>query len=180
MSGSGRRTTWPSSAPRGPGWESAPRRAGIPILVSGYVPEPAALLEALNGAGAFVAADDYAAVGRRVVRATGGSPAAGGPWAELCDRYWAAPPCPTRSADPAARASYLVDLAERSGARGVLLHLVKFCEPELFDVPAIRRAFSARGLPVLLVEGELEAELSAQVVTRIEAFVELLSAGRAA
>ena len=54
------------------------------------------------------------------------------------------------------------------------MHVPKFCEPELFDVPAIRRTFAALGLPVLVLEGELERELSAQAVTRIEAFVEML------
>ncbi len=157
-----------------------PAGLGVPVLVSGYVPEPLATLEALNRAGAYVAADDYAAVGRRVVRETGERGASGDPWQRLVDRTFAAPPCPTRSAEPGARVRHLEALAERSGARGVLLHLVKFCEPELFDVPAIRKAFAARGLPVLVVEGELERELSAQVVTRIEAFVEMLSAGRAA
>jgi benzoyl-CoA reductase/2-hydroxyglutaryl-CoA dehydratase subunit BcrC/BadD/HgdB len=160
------------------GESSAP--PGIPILVSGYVPEPPGLLEALNRAGAFVAADDYAAVGRRAVRPPGATPQGEDPWARLCERYWAAPPCPTRSADPGARARHLIGLAERSGARGVLLHLVKFCEPELFDVPMIRKTLAARGLPVLVVEGELEAQLPAQLLTRIEAFVEMLSAGRPA
>ncbi|HUL59656.1 MAG TPA: 2-hydroxyacyl-CoA dehydratase family protein [Anaeromyxobacteraceae bacterium] len=159
-----------------------PAVQGVPILVSGYVPEPPAILEALGAVGAYVAADDYAAVGRRVVRP--GAPGSAGPeedpWDRLVARCWAAPPCPTRSADPGARAAHLVALAERSGARGVLLHVVKFCEPELFDVPAIRQAFAARGTPVLVLEGELEAELSAQAVTRIEAFVELVSAREAA
>ncbi len=154
-------------------------QAGVPLLVSGYVPEPAAILEVLEAAGAHVAADDYAAVGRRVVRAP---PDLAGrdPWAALVDRHLAAPPCPTRSADQGARVRHLEALLERSGARGVLLHLVKFCEPELFDVPAIRSAFARRGVPVLVIEGELEAALPAQAVTRIEAFVEMLSAGRAA
>ncbi|HEX5634877.1 MAG TPA: 2-hydroxyacyl-CoA dehydratase family protein, partial [Gemmatimonadales bacterium] len=98
----------------------------------------------------------------------------------LVERHLAAPPCPTRAADQGARICHLEGLLERSGARGVLLHLVKFCEPELFDVPAIRAAFARRGVPVLVIEGELEAALPAQVVTRVEAFVELLSAGRAA
>jgi len=153
---------------------------GVPVLVSGYVPEPLATLEALNRAGAYVAADDYAAVGRRVVRARATAGAPDDPWALLVERYFAAPPCPTRSADEGSRVRHLEALADRSGARGALLHVQKFCEPELFDVPAIRRTFAARGLPVLLVEGELESELSAQAVTRIEAFVEMLSAGRAA
>jgi benzoyl-CoA reductase/2-hydroxyglutaryl-CoA dehydratase subunit BcrC/BadD/HgdB len=96
------------------------------------------------------------------------------------DRYWAAPPCPTRSADQDARMRHLEGLLERSGARGVLVHVVKFCEPELFDVPAIRRTFSARGIPVLHLEGELERQLSGQAVTRIEAFAEMLASARGA
>ncbi|HEX9049923.1 MAG TPA: 2-hydroxyacyl-CoA dehydratase family protein [Anaeromyxobacter sp.] len=146
----------------------------VPILVTGYVPEPIATLETLNGAGAFVAADDYAAIGRRVVR--GGDGPIADPWEALLDRDAAAPPCPTRATDQAARMRHLEALAARSGARGVVVHVVKFCEPELFDVPAIRRTFAARGLPILVLEGELERQLSGQTVTRIEAFAELLGA----
>jgi len=149
---------------------------GVPVLVTGYVPEPAALLATLNGAGAYVAADDYAAVGRRVIR-TAPAPAED-PWRWLTDRYFAAPPCPTRAADTATRMSHLTGLAERSGARGVLVHVMKFCEPELFDVPVIRETFAARGLPVLVLEGELEGALSGQAVTRLEAFAELLQGAR--
>jgi benzoyl-CoA reductase/2-hydroxyglutaryl-CoA dehydratase subunit BcrC/BadD/HgdB len=159
--------------------KDGPVMDGVPVLVSGYVPEPVATLEVLNRAGAYVAADDYAAVGRRLVRApAAGASALEDPWPLLVDRYFAAPPCPTRSADQDARLRHLQGLADRSGARGVLLHVVKFCEPELFDVPAIRKAFAARGLPVLVLESELEAELSAQAVTRLEAFVEMLAPGR--
>jgi len=153
------------------------RRPGVPVLVSGYVPEPPSLLQILNDAGAWVAADDFAAVGRRVVR---GAPSAAEPWEALQERYWAAPPCSTRSADPDARVNHLLGMLDRSGARGVILQVIKFCEPELFDVPLLRRAFAARGVPVLYLEGELETELSGQTVTRIEAFVEMLAAGRAA
>jgi benzoyl-CoA reductase/2-hydroxyglutaryl-CoA dehydratase subunit BcrC/BadD/HgdB len=148
------------------------------VLVTGYVPEPVALLEVLNAAGAYVAADDYAAVGRRVVREP--DDPIGDPWDALVARYAAAPPCPTRSADPHARMRHLEGLVARSGARGVVIHVVRSCEPELFDVPAIRRTFAARGVPVLQLEGELERQLPAQAVTRIEAFVELLSTRGAA
>ncbi len=157
---------------------SRPVQRGVPVLVTGYVPEPAALLTTLNEAGVFVAADDYAAVGRRVLRAP--PPPAADPWRTLVDRYFAAPPCPTRGADVAVRMRHLTGLAERSGARGVLVHVLKFCEPELFDVPAIRETFAAGGLPVLVLEGELEGALSGQAVTRLEAFAELLQGARGA
>jgi benzoyl-CoA reductase/2-hydroxyglutaryl-CoA dehydratase subunit BcrC/BadD/HgdB len=157
-------------------------RAAIPVLVTGYFPEPAALLDVLNDAGAFVAADDYAAIGRRVIRDAGPPDApVGDPWQALLDRHAAAPPCPTRAADPAVRLRHLEALLDRSGARGLIVHVVRSCEPELFDVPAIRRLCAGRGVPLLYLEGELEAQLSGQVVTRAEAFAELLqAAGRAA
>ncbi|MGC3999451.1 MAG: 2-hydroxyacyl-CoA dehydratase family protein [Anaeromyxobacter sp.] len=150
-----------------------PRRPGVPVLVTGYVPEPAAFVQVLEEAGARVAADDYAAVGRRVVRAR----TRGAPWERLLERYWAAPPCPTRAATQEARLAHLSALLDRSGARGMIIHTVRSCEPELFDVPALRTLCAGRGLPVLQLETDLEAELPAQAVTRLEAFAELLTSG---
>jgi benzoyl-CoA reductase/2-hydroxyglutaryl-CoA dehydratase subunit BcrC/BadD/HgdB len=155
-----------------------PARPGVPILFTGYVPEPAALFDVLEAAGGYVAGDDYAAIGRRIAPRYSGPRA--DPWKVLVERYASYPPCPTRSADTALRTEHLTQLLDRRGARGVILHLVKFCEPELFDVPALRGAFARRGVPVLQVDTELERELSAQTITRLEAFVEMLSAGRAA
>ncbi len=146
---------------------------GVPLLVTGYVPEPAGVLAALQHAGTFIAADDYAAVGRRVARH---EVKGADPWADLLARMLSLPPCPTRSADQVARMQYLASLATSAGAGGVVIHVQKFCEPELFDVPAIRRTFEARGVPTLTLEGELERELSGQAETRIEAFGELVAA----
>lgn len=152
---------------------SGPRRTGVPVLVTGYVPEPLELLAVLNGAGAWLAADDYAAVGRRVSREGDAPPS--DPWEALAARLLAVPPCPTRATDQGPRMRHLESLLDRSGARGAVIHVVKFCEPELFDVPVIRRTLEARGVPVLQLEGELERNLSGQAVTRVEAFVEMLS-----
>jgi benzoyl-CoA reductase/2-hydroxyglutaryl-CoA dehydratase subunit BcrC/BadD/HgdB len=155
-----------------------PVQRGVPILVSGYVPEPAALLGVLANAGAFIVADDYAAIGRRLSRS--GADVAGDPFAALVARYLAVAPCPTREVAWAERLAYLAALFERSGARGVLVHTQKFCEPELFDVPAIRRAFADRQVPVLALEGDLELTLAGQTETRVEAFVEMVLATRRA
>ncbi len=128
-----------------------PVQTGLPILVTGYVPEPPGILAALQEAGAFVAADDYAAVGRRVPRARSAGPV--DPWARLAERQLAHPPCPTQGGPQGERMEHLLRLASESGARGVLVHLQTFCEPESFDVPAILRACSGRGLPVLVLGG---------------------------
>jgi len=156
------------------GLAPAPVQQGLPLLVSGIVPEPMSVLDALAGAGAWIAADDYAAVGRRVTRHHPTS--LDDPFATLVDLYFAAPPCPTRQSNQTARADRLEQLLDASGALGALLHTVKFCEPELFDLPVLRRRLLERGVPVLQLETELERELSGQAVTRIEAFVEMLGA----
>jgi benzoyl-CoA reductase/2-hydroxyglutaryl-CoA dehydratase subunit BcrC/BadD/HgdB len=155
-----------------------PVQRGTPVAITGYVPEPMSLFDTLRDAGAYVAADDYAAVGRRVT--VDRAPLDGDPFVALVGRIFAAPPCPTRSSESAARMRHLQALFDRASVRGVIVHEPKFCEPELFDVPAIKRTVAARGLPLLYLEGELELELSAQAVTRIEAFVEMVSSGRAA
>ncbi|MBI2390541.1 MAG: 2-hydroxyacyl-CoA dehydratase [Deltaproteobacteria bacterium] len=159
--------------------ESAPVQRGVPVMVTGYVPEPMGILDAIDDAGAFVAVDDWAAIGRRVTRAQTFD-RAGEPFRALVDLYHAAPPCPTRHADQGARMRHLLDLFDRSGAAGVIVHEPKFCEPELFDVPAIKKTFADRKVPLLYLETELEAELPGQTVTRIEAFVEMLQSSRRA
>ena len=161
-------------AARGLGEERMQR--GVPLMVTGYVPEPMTLLDSMASTGAFIAADDYAAVGRRV-------PAApmddnGDPLDTLAAKAFAMPPCPTRGGDQDVRMEYLETLYRRSGAAGLIVHVQKFCDPELFDVPAIRRRFARIGAPLLYLEGEMEVSISGQVVTRLEAFVEMVSAAR--
>ncbi|MBI5905200.1 MAG: 2-hydroxyacyl-CoA dehydratase [Deltaproteobacteria bacterium] len=154
-----------------------PVRNGVPLMVTGYVPEPMTLLDLLASAGAFLAADDYAAVGRRVpLRAPDDGD---DPLAILAERPFALPPCPTRGSGRERRMDHLESLYRRAGAAGIVIHVPKFCEPEAFDVPAIRTRFAKIGAPHLFLEGELESRLSGQAATRLEAFVETVRAGRA-
>jgi benzoyl-CoA reductase/2-hydroxyglutaryl-CoA dehydratase subunit BcrC/BadD/HgdB len=162
-----------AAARLGPG----PVQRGLPLLVTGYVPEPMALLDYLAEVGAFVAADDWAATGRRATAPPDPQPA--DPFDALVEKGFSGAPCTTRGASRARRLSHLDALLERSGALGVMAHVPKFCEPELFDLPALRRHFGERGVPVLVLETELEAELPAQARARLEAFAEMLSARRA-
>jgi benzoyl-CoA reductase/2-hydroxyglutaryl-CoA dehydratase subunit BcrC/BadD/HgdB len=158
------------------GDEGTVAQRGVPLLVSGIVPEPMAILGTLCELGAYVAADDYAAVGRRVVRKPLVRHA--DPVETLAWLMFAHPPCPTRATSLPERLGYLGRLVHASGAAAVVIHTVKFCEPELFDVAGIKAHFTARDVPVLVLESELEAELAGQTVTRLEAFVEMVGKRR--
>jgi len=148
-------------------------QTGTPVLVTGIVPEPMTIFDALEEAGAWVAADDYAATGRRINRHR--PETVEDPIGALVDLYFQALPCSTLQSNQLAHADHLEKLFDVSGSAGVIIHTVKFCEPELFDVPVIRARFEARGVPVLHIESELESTLSGQTITRIEAFVEMLA-----
>ncbi len=141
------------------------------LLVSGIVPEPQGIFEALRQAGAIPVADDYAAIGRRICHVEN---LPDDPFDALMARYEALPPCPTRGASVDRRIGWLLERARSAKAEAVLLHNITFCEPEMFDLPHIRRELAAQGLPVLYMETELGGELSGQLATRLEAFVEMV------
>lgn len=147
---------------------------GIPVIVSGIVPEPMSIYENLAEAGAYVVADDFAAIGRRLVTS---EEIENDPFETILKRYFSVAPCSTRSSDMNLRRDYLLELSQKTGAKGLIILNVKFCEPEMFDAPMIRQHLQDKGLSVLYLESELERELSGQTVTRIEAFVEMASNG---
>ncbi|MBN2495863.1 MAG: 2-hydroxyacyl-CoA dehydratase [Deltaproteobacteria bacterium] len=145
--------------------------AGVPVLLSGLVPEPASVLDALDAAGACVVADDMACAGRRIYRAC----AFDDPLERQAARLLSGPPDSTRDCSMGARVAHLCELAERSGARGVIFFDVKFCEPELFYLPRLQAGLREAGLACLACEVDLADALPDQILTRLEAFVEMLS-----
>ena len=158
--------------------ENKPVQTGTPVMLSGIVPEPMNLLDNLNESGAYVVMDDYAAINRRVARL---NKFCGGDVLDfLVERYFSIPPCSTRSSSLPERTAHVSELYEKSGAQGLILHNMTFCEPEMYDVPAIKKKFKAMEAPLLYMETALEKELSGQVVTRLEAFVEMASAKKGA
>lgn len=142
----------------------------VRLLLSGIVTEPMSLFDALSGMGATVVADDLACGSRRLYAPTSGDD----PYARLARSLMSGPPDPTLGTPIAERADYLVRRMRESGARGLLVYDVKFCEPELFDLPQLRDHLASCGLPMLHVEVESSTTLAQQALGRIEAFVEML------
>lgn len=151
--------------------QPGPPPEGIPMLLSGIVPEPASLLDALDRLGVLVVADDLACAGRRVYPTAVHTD----PYRRLAQSLIGGPPDPMRGDTLAARNTHLKALAERVGALGALFWEVKFCEPEQFYLPSAQQALTGAGVRCLTVEVDLAEPLPAAAVNRIEAFVETLS-----
>jgi benzoyl-CoA reductase/2-hydroxyglutaryl-CoA dehydratase subunit BcrC/BadD/HgdB len=145
---------------------------GIPLLLSGILPHPGEILTLLDQCEARVADDDLLNCGRRLLVPDCN---ASDPFEILAVRYFSMPPCTTRNCSVKQRTGYLIEKAERCGARGIIFNLVKFCEPEFFDLPQLLEALREKGLHSLVLDSELNQGLTGQLKTRIEAFVEMIA-----
>ena len=85
------------------------------------------------------------------------------------------PPCTTKDSSVSDRVEDLLVKIQQSGAQGIIFYMVKFCEPELFDVPQLTGELRKRGVATLVIDCELNQTLSGQLATRVEAFVEMIS-----
>ena len=150
---------------------AAEEPAKIPILLSGIVPEPMDMLRAVDELGASVVADDLACCGRRLYAVSTSED----PFTRLAETLLGGPPDPTLGSPIQDRLDHLLRLARSTGARGVVFHDVKFCEPELFDLPELRRGLRDAGLPSIAVEVDLNDPVSQQARTRLEAFLEMIA-----
>jgi benzoyl-CoA reductase/2-hydroxyglutaryl-CoA dehydratase subunit BcrC/BadD/HgdB len=149
--------------------ERASRR-GIPVILSGIVPEPMSLFESLAEMGGLVVADDFACCGRRLYpRGTSDDP-----FHWMAESILGAPPDSTRGHPIQERLDHLVRLVKTAEAKGIVFYNAKFCEPELFDLPILRKGLQETGIPTTTVEVDIGDPLSHQTLTRLEAFLEMI------
>ena len=149
-------------------------RRGVPIFLFGNVlPDPGAM-ELLDQCGAKVMGDDLCTAARQLVPLDLDSEEP--PLTGIARELLARPPC-ARTISPS-RPGRLADQVEqearRLGARGVIAHVIKFCDPYLNRMPDIQRALQAQSIPLLVLEGDCTLRSLGQHRTRIEAFIEML------
>jgi benzoyl-CoA reductase/2-hydroxyglutaryl-CoA dehydratase subunit BcrC/BadD/HgdB len=147
------------------------RMDGIPILLSGILPEPMALLEEITQMGGHIVADDLACCGRRLYP-PGTSQE---PFSRIAEGLLGSAPSWSWGSPIQDRIEHLKTLVQASGARGIVFYNIKFCEPELFDLPNLRQTLTTRAIPSTIVEVDINDPLSNQILTRIEAFLEMIA-----
>ena len=146
----------------------------VPLTLFGNVMPGADGAALLEECGARIVGDDLCSGSRQFTRVDldADRPVLGQLAAATLDR----PLCArTLSPDrPDALAEQALSLVHEHGARGAVAHVVKFCDPYLLRLPALRDAFQQAGVPLLVLEGDCTLGALGQQRTRIEAFVEML------
>jgi len=72
------------------------------------------------------------------------------------------------------RVEMIVEEAQRLKADGIVLVLTKFCDPEEFDNPLVKKAADAAGIPCIVVEVDRQMQNYEQARTMLETFADIL------
>lgn len=152
--------------------ETAPARKGPGIMVSGIMPPPFYVMQAMEKAGLRVVANDVASMRRSYgysLKITDN------PGEYYTDYFANRFPCTTLLYQSDARLKTFMDMVESSGARGVIFSGEKFCEYEYFEFPYLEKRLKDKGIPVLRLEFSVDDIKNTEAYsTRVEAFAELL------
>jgi len=145
---------------------------GKKVVLAGIVAEPNELLDILDEQGVAIVADELAHENRQFRTLV----PQGLDQLERLARQWQDVDACSVVYDPEKKRCQLIaDMALQNKADGVIYCQMKFCDPEEFDYPCVKKACDKAGVPVLNLEVEQNTETAGQVRTRVQAFVEMLN-----
>lgn len=141
------------------------------IILTGLMAEPLGFLELLDENHLVIAADDLAQESRqfRII-----SEKTNDPWQRMAERMSAIDGCSFLYDEKKSRCELLVKLKEQHGADAVIFCQLKFCDPEEFDYPLIKKKMEEENIPLLYLEMEQQMDSLEQLRTRIQGFAEMM------
>ena len=150
---------------------AAPAAEKLPIVISGILTDAPALNAIIDEMGLHIVADDVAAQSRQYRT---DAPERADALNALAEKFANMGNCSVLYDQDKNRVKWIVDTAKARNAKGVLVVLTKFCDPEEFDYVMIKKACEAADLPLTLVEVDRQMVHFEQVRTNLETFRDLL------
>ncbi|MFA5638152.1 MAG: 2-hydroxyacyl-CoA dehydratase family protein [Anaerovoracaceae bacterium] len=141
------------------------------VIITGLLAEPDEFLNLFDENGLVIAADDLAQESRQFRTE---APWEGTPFERMAGRMALQEGCPFLFDRNKRRGSMLIDLKNKYNAQGIVYCQLKFCDPEEFDYPIIKKEMEEAGIPVLYLEIEQQMDSVEQLRTRIQTFSEIL------
>ena len=150
----------------------APAAEKTPILLSGILTDAPGFNAILDDLGLHIVADDVAAQSRQYRTDV---PAGDDALTALARKFADMDNCSVLYNAAKPRVQWIVDTAKARNAKGVLVAMTKFCDPEEFDYVMIKKACEAAGIPVTVVEIDRQMVQFEQARTNIETFRDMLT-----
>ncbi|MBN1567859.1 MAG: 2-hydroxyacyl-CoA dehydratase [Acidobacteria bacterium] len=149
------------------------------IMLIGDQIDDAAIINAIEDAGAFLVMDDLS-TGSKLY--WGDVDATADPVQGIADRYLRKLKFPTTFVEGntyaetlEVRFGHMRQYIKDFNVNGAILFIYKYCDPFGFEVPAIKSFIESAGTPVLYIEDEYNTSSLGRVKTRIEAFLEMIA-----
>jgi benzoyl-CoA reductase/2-hydroxyglutaryl-CoA dehydratase subunit BcrC/BadD/HgdB len=154
-----------------PGMNNA---SGIPVLLTGNLLNPAGIVRCLDQAGAAVTWIDLCNGDRSFSSSTlAEDEGLDRLLAGMAGGYLRRHPC-ARMSDSRRRYQLLLGKARETRARGVVYTSLKFCDSYLYDFPRVQEILKQEGIPLLRLESDYADGHVGQLLTRVEAFLEMI------
>jgi bcr-type benzoyl-CoA reductase subunit C len=145
---------------------------GKRMLLTGILAEPDGLLAAFEQNHMVVVADDLAQETRQFRHDV---PAEGTDALQRLAKWWSVMEGCSLAFDPEKkRIEMIIDDAKKYKVDGVVMCMMKFCDPEEYDYPILKKALEKEGIPHLYLEIDQQTGDDQQARTRIQSFVEML------
>lgn len=143
---------------------------GIRVVITGILAEPDALLDLFVENGVTIVADDLAQESRQFRTSVDMGENA----LEMLAYRNANQMCALLYDEGKSRGTLLKNLVKDNQADGVVIVMMKFCDPEEFDYPIYKKELEEQGIPMLYLEIEQKMDSVEQLRTRIQAFTEMI------
>jgi len=142
------------------------------VVITGLLAEPDEFLDLFTENGIFFAADDLVQESKQFRQDVPGQGAT--PLARLAQRVALSDGCSLLYDYGKSRGSRIIDMVRKTKADGVVVCMMKFCDPEEFDYPIYKKEIEREGIPMLYLEIEQQMDSVEQLRTRIQTFAEML------
>ncbi len=145
---------------------------GHRVLLTGITGEPASLLMLMARNSIAVVGDDLAQESRQYRTPI---PEGTDPLERLAGQWLHRAGCSTVHEKNSSRASLLVKMARETGADGIVICLMRFCDVEEYEYPMLAKAASEAGLRCLCLEIDQSTQDNGQSATKLQSFAEMLA-----
>jgi len=144
---------------------------GAKVLTSGIILDNPKLLKLFDEQKLVIVADDVAHESRAIrkdVRESGDA-------MDALARHFASQDEDTILYDAKwhKRSSYIVDKVRSSGAVGVVISMMTFCDPEEIEYPSLKKALEEEGIPYIMLGYDHQIEDFGQAATSLQAFADI-------
>lgn len=146
--------------------------AGARIMTSGIILDNPKLLCIFDERKLAIAADDVAHESRAIRKDV---PEAEDAMTALA-RHFASQDEDTILYDPESnkRSSYIVKKVKESGAQGVVIAMMTFCDPEELEYPSLKKALEEERIPYMMFGYDHQMEDFGQAATSLQAFADII------